>query len=486
MNFSVWNNGLSKGTGLRKPSFSLLFIASSIFIALLISAAVSFYGIYAWAIILGAGCMTLLLFLRADELLTTIVIALHIYVDWYLGLLLPSLIVTIILLVCFFLLRSSQRPWEKPRSLWIWIVFLLLAIYPAIVGYSRPYDGAFYYPNIIAGALLTFWLGNIVAKDIATIRKIFQMLAVLGTVLALHTIFQAMTGITLLGTTRFDQFLTTTDAYALVTGSDIHRFGSFFVDPNYNGTFLSIMLFLPLGLFVESSSVISKILYIAEFFIILPALLYTYSNGAWVAVAAGSIVFFLLVDHVWYRLLLATLLSIVIGIGLLFFSVQIGLQIYHASDPSELALRIGAWKTGINVIRAYPWTGVGLGFDIYEIRAEPYRDPAQYIPLVHPHNAYIEIAAKAGLPVLAVFLVLIAFSLWEAFYNRNLADKTTRLLFSGGIAAVTALCVNSWSINGWTLPPLAAIGWLLLGCMGSPLLTKKLKSHIVETGRSEK
>ena len=485
MNFSVWNNGFSKGTGLRMPSFSLLFVGSSIIIALLISVVVSLFGIYAWAIILGAACMTLMLFLRVDELLTTTVIAIHIYVDWYLGLLLPSLVVTAILLVCFFLLRTSQRPWNKPRFLWIWIVFLLLAIYPALLGYRRPYDGAFYYPNIIVGALVTFWLGNIVARDTASIRKIFQMLAVLGTILALHTLFQATTGITLLGTTRFDQFLTTTDAYALVTGSNIHRVGSFFVDPNYNGTFLSLMIFLPLGLFVESSSIISKILYAAEFFIILPALLDTYSNGAWVAVAAGFIVFFLLVNHVWYRLLLATLLAIVTGVGLLFFSVQIGLQLYHASAPGELALRIGAWKTGINVILAYPWTGVGLGFDIYEIRAEPYRDPAQYVPLVHPHNSYIEIGAKAGIPVLVVFLLLIALSLWAVFYNRNLADKTTRLLFSGGIAAITALSVNSWSINAWTLPPLAAVGWLLLGCMGSPLLMKKLKSQTVDTDRSE-
>jgi hypothetical protein len=45
-------------------------------------------------------------------------------------------------------------------------------------------------------------------------------------------------------------------------------------------------------------------------------------------------------------------------------------------------------------------------------------------------------------------------------------------LLGGGIAAVLALSINSVSINGWTLPPLAAPGWLILGAIASPLLRK--------------
>ncbi len=419
--------------------------------------------------------MLILLVLRAYEFMAMMVIILHIYVDWYLGLLLPALVVTIVLLLLFFLCRDAQHSWQKPEVLWLWIVFLILAIYPAISGILRSYDAAFYYPNIIVGPLLTLWLGNVVAKDVHSIRRMFQLLAFIGAMLALHSIIQATTGITLLGTARFDQFLATTDSYELVTNSNVHRIGSFFVDPNYNGTFLAMMLFLPLSLFIESSSLLSKMLYAIETLLIFPALLFTYSNGAWVGVLVAFGIFFLLVHSLWYRALLFVLACLIAAIGLLFFPIQLGLQLQHASSSSELTLRMGAWQTGINVIRAYPWTGVGLGFGIYEIRAEQYRDPAQYIPLVHPHNSYIELGAKAGLPVLLVFLALLAYAFWKAFYNRSLLDKTTCLLLSGGIASVTALSVNSWSINAWTLPPLAAIGWLLLGCMGSPLLTKSKK-----------
>ena len=453
-------------------SLAVSFVMATAVVGLAASYAIGVLGLYAWAILLGTPLMLMVVLLRAYELAAIIVILLHIYVDWYLGLLLPALIVTLVLLLLFFLLRDVQCPWQKPDMLWLWTVLLVLAIYPAVVGVLRPYDAVFYYPNIIVGALLSFWLGTVVVKDIVSMRRVLQMLAFVGAMLALHSIVQATTGITLLGTARFDQFLSTTDSYEIVTGSNIHRVGSFFVDPNYNGTFLAMMLFLPLGLFVEGHILFSKLIYGLEFLVMLPALLFTYSNGAWVGVLAGFVVFFLLVNSLGYRVLLSILTCSIVAVGLFFFPVQLGLQFQHASGPGELSLRIGAWQTGINIMNAHPWTGIGLGFGIYEIRAESYRDPAQYIPLVHPHNSYIELGAKAGLPVLCVFLALLTCTFWKALYNRSLYDKKARLLFSGGIASVAALSVNSWSINAWTLPPLAAIGWLLLGCMASPLLTK--------------
>jgi hypothetical protein len=76
--------------------------------------------------------------------------------------------------------------------------------------------------------------------------------------------------------------------------------------------------------------------------------------------------------------------------------------------------------------------------------------------------------------VLITFVALVLFALWLALRNRALADASTRSLLGGGIAAVMALSVNSLSINGWTLPPLAAIGWLILGLLSSPLLRKSL------------
>jgi O-antigen ligase len=112
---------------------------------------------------------------------------------------------------------------------------------------------------------------------------------------------------------------------------------------------------------------------------------------------------------------------------------------------------------------------VGLGYEAYQVRADPYRVPEQFVPLSHPHNSYLEWGAKAGLPVLAVFLALLIYALCQAHRNWSLSKTRTRPLLGGGLAAIIALSINSWSINGWTLPVLSLLGWLLLGVLSSPL-----------------
>ena len=128
----------------------------------------------------------------------------------------------------------------------------------------------------------------------------------------------------------------------------------------------------------------------------------------------------------------------------------------------------------MKVIEAFPLTGIGLGLHAYILRAEPYRVPEQYRVLAHPHNSYFELGAMAGLPVLMVFVGLILSGLWQAWGNWIEVDRKQRSLLGCGIAAVVVLSANSFAVNVWTLPPLAAFGWTILGVVSSPLLKKVL------------
>ncbi len=451
---------------------SAVFLLIAMLIALLFGGVLGTLDTSLSGFIVTAIFLAVVVAMRQHELAATVVIVVHLYVDWYLGLLVVAQGVALVLLLIFFLARSPQYPWTSPPILWLWALFLGLAIFPAIRGAITRYDAAFYYPNIILGALIMFWLGAVIARNVASIRRFFKILAAVGAFLAVLTIIQATTGTLLFGSSRFDEFLASTANFALVTGSSVSRIGLFFVNPDWNGTFFATILFVPLGLFVESSSMLGKTLYLAEALLILLALLFTYSSGAWIAVLVGFAAFVLLVGRTRYRVLLLLLPAVIAVVGILFFPTQVDLQLQHTARPVELSLRVGAWQTGINVIKAFPLTGIGLGLQAYFQRAEPYRVPAQYLSLAHPHNSYIELGAMGGLPVLTVFLVLFLFALWQALRNRVLFDRNTRSLFAGGIAAIVALSANSLSINGWTLPPLAAIGWIILGALSSPLLAK--------------
>ena len=452
-------------------SMPLVFIGI-LLIALLLGIALGITGSYGLATVIGAGSMVIMLVLRQDEWAVIVILMLHLYVDWYLGMHGIALVLTCILLGIFFLERCAQYPWSKPRALWLWGVFLLLAIYPALQGALTWYDATYYYPNIIVGALLMFWIGTVIARDMTHVRRFFKILALVGTLLAIITIIQNKTGVLLFGSSRFDTYLVSVSDFNVFQGSDDYRLGSFFINPDWNGAFFAMMFCIPLSLFVESDVFSAKLLYMVEALIILPALLFTYSIGAWISAIVGIIIFFVLVGRTSYRLWIFVFLllaALTLSIG---FPDQIALLFQHASNPTVLTLRQGAWKTAINVIRVFPLTGIGMGLQAYILRAEPYRVPEQYRTLAHPHNSYLELGAMAGLPVLLVFVALVLIGLWWALRNWKRADMRQRSLLSAGIAGVITLSVNSMSVNAWSLPPLAAPGWLLLGIVSSPLLMK--------------
>ena len=449
-----------------------------------IGIASGFAGDTAYAMSIGITIIAFLIMLRQDEFVVGVIMVIHLYVDWYLVYHLVAIALSILLMGFLYLTRSQERPWIPPLALRLWLLFLILAAFPAANGALTFHDELLYYPSIVFGAMILFWLGSLLARNPASLKRLFQALALLGALIAIHTIIQTTTGITLFGSARADAYLSTTLNSTLTYGLNVTRSGSFLNEPNWNGAFLAMMFFIPLGLFVESSSFLAKLFYLAEALVILPALLFTYSTGAWSSILAGVIVFIIFVGRARYRVQLIISITLAALIILFFFNVQLNLQLQHTSNAADLASRFGAWQTALRVIQAYPLTGIGMGHEAYLIRSAPYRVPAEYIPLDHPHNSYLEWAAMAGLPVLAVFLALLVYaSLW-AIQSWRKADVQTRSLLGAGLALICALSVSSWSNDCWTLPPLSAIGWLVLGAISSPLLSKsflKKESESQET-----
>jgi len=475
MRSSVWGAVAFKGGS----SLSFLFPVIALLIALIIGGVLGGFGTFAIAVIVGTLVMAIIIVLRQDELAVTLIIAVHLYVDWYIGLHLFGPLMALVLLVIYFLVRSPQFPWVDLPGKWLWALFLVLTIYPAIKGALWLYDLASYYPSDIFGALLMYWLGIVIARSKASVRKFFIIFAGFGTLLAIHTIIQETTGVILLGTSHYDAILLLTSNYQL-DGLNAHRVGAFFIDPNWNGTFFATIFFLPLGLFIESSSLLQKAIFLLEMALILPALLFTYSNGAWIGIMAGILAYIVFVGRARHRILLLFFLLCSTGALLLAFPKQINDQLFHASLPLEVSLRVGAWETAVRVMLAYPVFGLGLGYENYLIRSNPFRVPAEFIPLAHPHNSYLEWGAMAGIPVLCIFLALLILGLWLAIRNWAISDFRVRPLLGGGIASIIALSVNSWSINAWTLPALSMIGWLILGVISSPLIRKNRASEILQ------
>ncbi|BCL79503.1 O-antigen ligase family protein [Ktedonobacteria bacterium brp13] len=408
--------------------------------------------------------LSLILLLRHHALVATLIVALHLYADWYLGL---HLLAPLLACVFLWLLRHRGQGWRRPRACWLWLAFLLITIYPCWRGgLLMVYDAASFYPSDILGAFLMFWLGSVIVYDRRSLQTLFSLLTLLAVLLAVHLFIQAYTGIVLFQSSRVDTFLSSVDvAYYQLMDSSTHRVGSFFIDPNWAGAYFALSFFLPAGLFVRSSTLWQRGLSLLAMLVLLAALVLTYSTGAWVAFFVGMLIFLLLVGDTRLLLVLLCLVFVLALTLTLLMPAQLQLQLQHATANNELSLRIAAWQTALRVIQAYPLTGVGLGHQAYLLHAEPYRVPAQFVQLSHPHNSYLEWAAMGGIPVLLLFLLLLLWTHFSAWRNWRLADRSLRPLLGAGIAATVTLSVNSVSINGWTHFALAFFGWLILGAV---------------------
>lgn len=450
---------------------TVLWFCITILVAVLVGIGFAVYGVFMVAAVLGMIALYFVLLARDYPLAAVLVLAVHLYLDWYLAFRVIGLMMAGILLFLFFMVRSERMPWIRPRFLWLWFLFLILTIWPALRGAFTRYDALFYYPNVIASAFLMFWLGTLIAMDINHLRRFFQLLTVLALVLACLTLVQSLTGQVILSVSHYDEIVNS-NAFE-VSGTDVRRAGLYFIDPNWNGAFMALIIFIPLSLLLNSGSLKERGFYLATIVAIIIALMSTYSNGAWIGVITGLVIFVILIGRLRYQFAIIICMVVVTAVVGVAFSSQINTQLQRVSDPSDLLLRMGAWRTALNIIQAQPFTGVGLGLYAYLERAEPYRDDAQFIPLAHPHDSYLEWAAMAGIPVLLIFLALL-FTTWWSIRRvwKAQVDAHARQLIVGGLVASVALSMNSISINGWTLPPLCAIGWMILGTVSSPLLLR--------------
>src|SRR5712692_1948585 len=469
---------------LRSPWFSFPSIFSILALpaALFLGVAMGTVGPVYSAVVAGTFIMVIVVLLRLDEFTVTLIVAVHILVDTYLGLdvyQVAMLMALVLLFVCYFG-RSADHPWTRPRSSWLWILFLILNIYPTINGGAFSLRNAIaFYLNIVLSTFIMFWLGNIIAKDISAVRRVFQLLSLLAALIAIHTIIEATTGKFLFESAQAEITLFTYSNYQIV-GTAISRSGSFLGNPNGNGVFLATCFFLSLGLFIESKQLWAKMIYLLEALLILLALLFTYSTGSWIAVLAGIVVYMFLVGRIRNSVLLLLLMAALAVLAFSVFPSQIATELYHANNQSDLSLHVGSWQTAVRVIEAFPLFGIGLGSQAYLVRAEPFRALAQTSPLVEPDNSFLEWGAKAGIPVMLVFLLLLGFAFWFSWRNWLAIDTRYRSLLGGGIIALIALSINSLVIDGWTGPGgVEYLGFLIAGIVASPLIGHRLPQQNV-------
>ena len=328
-----------------------------------------------------------------------------------------------------------------------------------------------YYVDVVFNAALAYVLGvQIGGGGARRLRTMLIALALLAVLIAAHGIVQAQTGEFLFVTPTWASWLAYKANYTLF-GTNTIRAGSFLINPDNFGTYMAMMLPILLGLGVAVERIWAKVAVFASAAVIALGLLYSYSTAAFLATAVGVFAAFLFVARGWARLYLPLVIFVLGGMLAVVFPGPVQVLIAHATAPRELSLRVGVWETALNVISHNPLSGIGIGYTNYLTRSNLYRVPQQDLPLTHPHNSFLELAAGGGIPVMLLYLAVMLLSFAAALRNYSRARGSDRVLIGAVIVALIVLSVNSLATIGWTFPPLTVLGWLLLGTVASPTLT---------------
>jgi len=178
------------------------------------------------------------------------------------------------------------------------------------------------------------------------------------------------------------------------------------------------------------------------------ALYLTYSRGAWLLALPAALIAVARLCRQHFKKWMLTVS--VIGLGV------IGLVLLDGRAPGSLRqeIRLPVWQSTLQMIVDHPW-GVGPdGFQfIYPryMRPEAWTEPLLY----HPHNMWLDAAARLGIHGLLAFMGLVGAMLLRTIRIVKNSSATQKAINIGLLASMIAALAHGMVDSGYFLPDLA-------------------------------
>lgn len=200
------------------------------------------------------------------------------------------------------------------------------------------------------------------------------------------------------------------------------------------------VLLLLLALFFFSNRKITRWAY-ASIPILSVAILLGWTRSVWLA-ALGGIVYL-----VWFWRPKMTLAIPVLAV-ILFFVAPASMQqrmksfVSPRADVDSNQFRIVIWRTGLQMIEAHPWFGIGPEEISREFKSYVPADIPRPLPpgyYGHLHNIYLQYSAERGIPGMLLMMWLIGMVLWDCARGIRHIGRTRswQLFLLHGTIAVT-------------------------------------------------
>lgn len=251
---------------------------------------------------------------------------------------------------------------------------------------------------------------------------------------------------------------------------DIGRITSFLGNPNIAASILAFVIPFALYAAVRLADRRVRWLAVAAAFLLIVALILTFSRGAWIAAAAGLVIGTLLMDR--RTLAMAALLTVVAIGTIMVMPRHLGVTTdpppspeptQGTSRPPAIAptprpdplrgltseeVRLIWLRDGIEIIRDNPVVGVGpgrYGGAVAKIIPSPVYDEYSTTlgRLRTVHNFWLHLGGEVGVVGLATFLTIVVALIFRFVRAARRADGSRFVLLAGAATAAIVVAINN-------------------------------------------
>ena len=274
------------------------------------------------------------------------------------------------------------------------------------------------------------------------------------------------------------------------------RIGGIAENPNTLGAFFNYYMFLLLGFFLVYPKMdLRRWLILVPFVICFRGIMVTFSRGAYLAFATGSLAACFFHRKLLFGVAAAGLVFLALNPWFLPPGIQYRLGMTVVERPVSLeqdvtetleasaATRIEIWRGAVKMIRDYPLWGVGYGAFPAYIGGYTGGKAIQR----DAHNSYLLIAAEMGLPTLLVFLLVLAMvAHYTRWLYRHTADRFLKATALGFLAGLYALVVANMFGSRMDAQEVTGYFWMLAGVVMRAVLLEKQGHGTRDTGHGRR
>ncbi len=262
------------------------------------------------------------------------------------------------------------------------------------------------------------------------------------------------------------------------------RIGGIAEQPNMLGSFFANYGLLMLGVLSVFTHRPGAWWLMVPLMILTRGIQVTFSRGAYLALALGAMtIFFFRNKMLW---IMGMVLAVVVAVtpalqpGSVRERMNATMQgettsFYGPSDSAEhlepsARNRIYAWRGAMRMIQDEPFLGIGYGFFA---RKAPEYAPELKGAWIDAHNEYLLIAAEMGLPMLAIFLLILWTASSETYWVwKNSSDPMIRAIALGFLGGLTALTAGNMFGSRMQAQEISGYFWVLAALMTKLKMTE--------------